>query len=213
MEQTQEKVDSRVCPNCGATINGNPRFCKECGAAVEQPIEQQAEPPIQPQPQSQYVYTESWMGSAPTQGMQPQSYVQQAYPNTTGYPGGIPYGQSVGNPNVSGQIPYAQQTGQNIPNAYGNPYGNTYNMGNYYPGADQQKLVSGFAITGLILGILSILSCFLSLFNLFVAVPGVLFSAVAIGKNPESKGMAIAGLCCSIAGAFFSVILTVAVLM
>lgn len=209
MDQTQEKVDSRVCPNCGATINGNPRFCKECGAAVEQLIEQQqTEQPIQPQ----YVYTESWMGSAPTQGTQPQGY-QQAYPNTTGYQGGMSYGQPAGNPNVYSQTPYTQPTGQNMPNAYGNPYDNAYNMGNYYPGADQQKLVSGFAITGLILGILSILSCFLSLFNLFVAVPGILFSAVAIGKNPASRGMAIAGLCCSIAGAFFGVMLTVVVLM
>ena len=214
MDQTQEKVDSRVCPNCGATINGNARFCKECGTAVEQPTEQQQEEQqFQPQTQPQYVYTESWMGSAPTQGTRPQGYVQQAYPNTTAYPGGMPYGQPAGNPNVSGQTPYAQLNGQNMPGAYGNPYDNAYNMGNYYPGADQQKLVSGFAITGLILGILSILSCAFSLFNLFLAVPGILFSAVAIGKNPASRGMAIAGLCCSIAGAFFGVMLTVAVLM
>ena len=188
MDGTQDKGIGRVCPNCGAALVNDTKYCMSCGTALEQQTQQ-------PQPQPQYVYTESWMGSNFTSSAG-GSYTNNTvsgnavnpYPNTPGYSNNV-------------------QNGQSYPNAYGNPYGNNYQ------GAYQQNSVSGFAIAGLVLGILSILSCFFSVFNLLLAIPGIIFSGVAIAQSPNSKGMAVAGLSCSITGIFLGVMFMVLVLL
>lgn len=68
------------------------------------------------------------------------------------------------------------------------------------PSPAEQK-TSGFAIAGMVLGILAIVTCY---FGIIFGILGLIFSAIAnsrINKNPATlagKGMAVAGLVMSI---------------
>ena len=78
---------------------------------------------------------------------------------------------------------------------------------NAYYGQSESKGV-GFAVTGLVLGILSILVCIFMVFDWILAVPGLIFSSLALAKkNPASQDMALAGLICNIIGFVLSAVL------
>ena len=78
---------------------------------------------------------------------------------------------------------------------------------NAYYGQSESKGV-GFAVTGLVLGILSILVCIFMVFDWILAVPGLIFSSLALAKkNPASQDLALAGLICNIIGFVLSAVL------
>lgn len=114
----------------------------------------------------------------------PQSPQQQPYPYQPQYP--------------QMQQPYPQQ-------GYQNPYNPTmYAM----PQASQG---GGLAIAGLVLGIISIVFCWIPLFDILIGIVGLVLSL--LGRRSLSRhGIAIAGLVCSIIGLILSLIITVAVL-
>lgn len=83
-----------------------------------------------------------------------------------------------------------------------NPYGYTA----YQNVPRQNNGMIGFSIAGMTCGILSIICCFLHIFDLAIAIPGLVFSIIAIVKKYEGRGMAIAGIICSAIGLLFSII-------
>ncbi len=70
---------------------------------------------------------------------------------------------------------------------------------------------NGCAITGMIIGILSIFMCCTSFFDIILGIAGVALSAVGL-KSYKYKGCAIAGIICSIAGLLFALLMSVTVL-
>ncbi len=56
----------------------------------------------------------------------------------------------------------------------------------------------GFSITGMILGILSVISCYCC--GGILGIPGLILSIIALRKKANGKGMAIAGLITSCVG-------------
>lgn len=83
------------CGNCGAKIEGDLRFCPECGTPMAAP-RQGAQPPQQPQ---SYQSAQPYQGAQPYQNAQPYQAAQpyqnpQPYPGTQYQPpvqGGQPY--------------------------------------------------------------------------------------------------------------------------
>ena len=80
-------------------------------------------------------------------------------------------------------------------------------------GQTQSTGGQGLAIAGMVCGILSILLCIFMVFDLVLAIPGLILSIAAIAKQNEGKGMAVAGLVCSIIGCLLSLVLFIAVVM
>jgi Domain of unknown function (DUF4190) len=72
---------------------------------------------------------------------------------------------------------------------------------------------NGKAVAALVLGIASIVFCWLSVFDGIFVVLGIVFAAMAISetKTPgrRGRGMAVAGLICAIVGALLATLLTV----
>ncbi len=125
--------------------------------------------------------------------------------NTQGY-------QTYNNPYADNRTTYAQQQGNyNYANqnyGMGNmPQQQPYmNMQYSYQGVQPQSGngMIGISITGMVCGIVSILICFTTFFNLIVAIPGLIFSIIALVKKYNGKSMAIAGLICSTLGILLS---------
>jgi hypothetical protein len=149
----------------------------------------------------------------------PPGYVPPTQPpNTYGQPPGYPqagppqggYGQQPG----YGQ-PYPPGYGQ--PTGYGQPYGYPpAPNGSPYPGAyPQTRRGNGFAITALVLGILSLLFCWANFIDAVFVIPAVIFAIIGISASKTrgtGKGMAIAGLITAIVGLVLASIFAVYVL-
>jgi Domain of unknown function (DUF4190) len=130
-------------------------------------------------------------------------------------PPGTPYGPYGANPGAQPPpAPYPPPPGQ-YPPQYGPPPG-------YYPPTPpqygyrpQQRAGHGKAITALVLGIGSIVFCWLIFFDVVLVIPGVIFALIAMSETKASggsgRGMALAGLVCSIIGALLATLLTVLV--
>lgn len=58
----------------------------------------------------------------------------------------------------------------------------------------------GFAIASLVLGIVSILMCCCCEIGALFGIPGIILGGIAISKKYDGKGMAIAGVICSVIG-------------
>ncbi len=130
----------------------------------------------------EHVYTESWMGN------------NQAAKGTTI------------SASYYSQIPNSQGNAQNnttMSNAQGNlNYTGQQTQGGAYV---QPKQGQGIAIAGMVCGIVSVLACCTMIFDLAVAIPGLIFSIIALNKKYYGKGMAITGLVCSIVGIVFCI--------
>lgn len=118
---------------------------------------------------------------------------QNTAPNQNDRQGGI-YGESA--PSYSGQSPetnnYTYNNGsyQNIPG--GNGYGTPQNM----DGGS-----TGLAIASMILGIVALLVGCCAVYKvvtILCAVFSIVFGVLSMQKGPQGKGMAIAGIVCSI---------------
>jgi hypothetical protein len=65
----------------------------------------------------------------------------------------------------------------------------------------QQKKLNVLGLIGMILGIIAIIVAFIPCFGIYAVFPGIVGLILsAIGMNNASKGMAIAGLVCSLLG-------------
>lgn len=144
---------------------------------------------------------------------QPGPYPNQPgpYPNQPG-----PYANQPGP--YQGQPPYP---GQQYPGQPGPPYP-APGYGNYPapPPYNLQYPVPhtghGKAIAALVLGIGSIVFCWLSVFDAVLIILAVVFGVIALSeakRRPSGEGrrMAIAGLACALAGAILATVLTVVI--
>ena len=144
----------------------------------------------------------------------PPGYTGPVDPPASPYGQPIPWappGSQPGNPfNNPPGTPYA---GQPSPYGYPGSYGPTPPP---YHGYAQPKAGSGKAVAGLVLGIASIVFCFLSFFDGILVILGLIFSLIAMGetKTPgtSGRGMAIAGLICAIVGAVLATLFGVLII-
>jgi hypothetical protein len=134
-------------------------------------------------------------GASPGGGFPGGGYPGGAYPG----PGANPFSNPPGTPYTSDPPSYPPQYGYPAPPPY-----------HSYPAP---ATGNGKAIAGLVLGILSIvLSVFLFLDGILVIL-GLVFSIMALNeaksRGGNGRGMAIAGLVCTIVGALLATMLTV----
>lgn len=123
--------------------------------------------------------------------------VDQSTPNSASGAGNG-YQQPI-NPNSS------YQNGGNFgnPNGYGvsnNQYANPNNYGNQYAYTGENgKKGAGFGIASMVLGIVALVcGCCLWYISLPCALVGLALGAVSLKGNRDGRGMAIAGVVCSI---------------
>ena len=93
------------------------------------------------------------------------------------------------------------------------------NQNGYTSGGYQQPMFNnqpqkggdqGFAIAGMVLGIVSIVCCCCSWLSAIAAVAGLAFSIISIVQKKPGKGMAIAGIVCSSIGLIILILVLVA---
>lgn len=99
------------------------------------------------------------------------------------------------------QTPFSQPGFNQFPN-------NAMQYESYNQYSQNDGASNGCAITGLILGILSILVCCFSWFDAILGIAGIILSSLGV-KSYKYKGCAIAGLVCSIAGTLLAIWFTV----
>lgn len=117
--------------------------------------------------------------------------------------------------------PYAEQTGYNQANQMRTDYNSSSYYQTSYPQSayqdhygrneKRQDTGSGFAIAGLILGIMSIILFWTMPIALIMAVIGIILSVIALSKN-QSRGLSIAGIITSIIGGILSILTVVLIL-
>lgn len=147
----------------------------------------------------------------PTPYPQPNPWAAQQPPyganNPFNNPPGTPYTQQ------PYEQPYQQPYQQPLPPS---PYGPGAPPPPPYHSYVQPKTGNGKAVAGLVLGILSIVLCWIAFFDAIFVVLGLIFSLLALSESkrrPDGAGrsMAIGGLVCTIVGAILATILTVLV--
>ena len=115
----------------------------------------------------------------------------------------------------NGTYPYQNQSDIPNQNPYGMPqqpyYQQGYGMYNQTP-LRQNTDSPAWAITGLILGILSIYLCCLSFFGVILGIAGIIFSCIGL-RGTRCRGCAVAGLVCSITGTLMALVETIIILM
>jgi hypothetical protein len=134
-------------------------------------------------------------------------------------PPGTPYAPYGGGPGAHPPGPYPPPSGQYPPPSgqYPPPYGPPPG---YYPPTPPQYgyrphpggAGNGKAVAALVLGIGSIVFCWLIFFDAALVIPGVIFALIAMSEAKArggSRGMALAGLVCSIIGALLATLFTV----
>lgn len=78
----------------------------------------------------------------------------------------------------------------------------------------QPRTGNGKAIAALVLGILAIVFCWTSIFDVILVAPAVIFGFLGLGdakRGSGGRGMAISGLVCALVGAMLAVVLTVVI--
>lgn len=145
------------------------------------------EPPPTPDPYSPYGPGSPY-GTTPPDAQQQPAWPPQAGP---------PYGQP-----PYGQPPTSQQPGQPPTSPYGS-----------YPAPPQPQYGRhnhGKAVAALVLGIVSVVFCWLTIFDAVFVIPGIVFAVgVLSDKRSANRGMAIAGLICAIVGALAAIALLI----
>jgi len=118
---------------------------------------------------------------------------------------------------MSSPPPYEQPPGQN-------PYGqNQYGYGYPppgYPGQPQgygrPPARNGLAITSLVLGILALVTCWLTFPGIILGILAVIFGGVGLARartdRVSNKGMAIAGMITGVVGAVIGTVLLIVVI-
>jgi hypothetical protein len=77
----------------------------------------------------------------------------------------------------------------------------------------EQPQGNGMAVAGMVLGILALVLCWVPFFDQILALLGIIFSALGVGKanriGGRGKGMAVAGLVTAILGLLLGVVLII----
>ena len=117
---------------------------------------------------------------------------------------------------------YAEQTGYNPENQMRPEYNSTPYYQDSYPQSAYQDRYgrnekrqdpgSGFAIAGLVLGIMSIILFWTMPLAMIMAVIGIIFSVIALSKK-QSRGLSIAGIITSIVGGILSILTVILILI
>lgn len=157
------------------------------------------------QPQPQYPNPSDPYAGGQYQGQ--SQYPPQQPPTVYGQPGygEQPYQQPYPPAQQQMYPPVQQPYPQN--QSYQNPYNpNLYSV----PGA-QSSQGSGMAVAGLVLGIISIVFCWIPFVDLLIGIIGLVLSLLG-RRSLSRRGIAIAGLVCSIIGLVLTVIITIAAL-
>jgi hypothetical protein len=125
--------------------------------------------------------------------------------NPYGRPTDNPFGNPPGTPYEPSQYPQYPQYPPQQPYGYGPPPP-------HYSPYDQPR-GHGKAVAALVLGICSIVFCWLSLFDAIFVVLGLIFALIAMAEartpGRGGRGMAVAGLICTIVGAVLATLFTV----
>jgi predicted PurR-regulated permease PerM len=81
----------------------------------------------------------------------------------------------------------------------------------------QQEQGNGMAVAGLVLGILAVVFCWIPFLDQILALLGIIFGALGMGKankiGGKGKGAAIAGLVCGVLGLILGIVLIVLAMM
>ncbi len=97
------------------------------------------------------------------------------------------------------QQPYPQNQG----------YQNPYNPNLYAVPSVQPTQGGGIAVAGLVLGIVSIVFFWIPVFDVLLSIVGLVLSLLG-RRSLSRRGMALAGLICSIIGLVLALIITIA---
>ena len=116
------------------------------------------------------------------------------------------------------QAPAMPQYGAQLPPPGYGPgpgYGQQMYPGGYYGPPMMAQKTNGMAVTGMVIGILSLVLFWASLLGVLLAILGIIFSGIGISQcskqGQAGKGMAIAGLVCSLIAATFWVVVVIVV--
>lgn len=88
-----------------------------------------------------------------------------------------------------------------------NQYNNAYNLGNQSD--DQSKGSSGLAITSMVLGILSLVCCFVYCGSIPLAIVSIILGVIVLVQKKKGKSFAIAGIVTSVVGVLMSIAILV----
>jgi hypothetical protein len=139
----------------------------------------------------------------------PTTPPQRPYGASSPYAGG-PQPNPFGNPPGSPYSPYGSP--QQPPHYPQNPYGYGAPPPPPYHGYAQPPNRSGKATAALVLGILSIVFCWLTVLDVFVIL-AVIFGLIALTETRNGRiggrGMATAGIACAVVGAILAAIIAV----
>ena len=128
---------------------------------------------------------------------------QQGYNTQQGYHGQQGYGQQ----DYNAQQGYGDQSGYyNQQNEYGQSHYGQDNQGSIYYG--QQNQSYGFGVASLVCGILALISCCIWCTCVPLGVLSIVFGVLQLQKG-TAKGMAIAGIICSVVGILLLIVLTI----
>ena len=192
---------ANFCPQCGGKIEAGQTKCSFCGKDLSNLPAGNSTMQYGSQNDSQN--TNPQYENQSSTGNQ---YVSQNTVNQYGTQGtNNQYGQSMANP----------YTSQNAGNSYSNYQDNTSAYTAYQqampPTVPQSQGANGLQITGLVLGIISIVICCCPYGSIVLAIAGLVCSIM--GNRENKHGVGTAGLVCSIIGiSLFVIILLLSLL-
>lgn len=186
---------ANFCTQCGGKIEAGQLKCSFCGKDVSNlPAGN---------PTMQYGSPNSSQNTASSQSDNQSSVDNQYVSQNT-----VNQYSTQGTDNQYSQSTTNQYTSQNVGNPYSNYQDNTASYAAYQPivppEVPQSQSANGLQITGLVLGIISILVCCCPGGGIVLAVAGLVCSI--IGNQQNQHGVGTAGLICSIVGIVFGVI-------
>lgn len=174
------------CENCGAPIEAGQAFCMSCGAKVNaEPVAEAVAPVAQPVAEAVAA---------------PVAEVAQ------------PVAEAVAQPVVEAAAPVAEAVtpvAQPVAQPLAQPIAQPVQQAQPLPAAPAGK--NGFAIAGLVLGIVTMVFCWVPILVWVLGAAGLALSIVGLVKsnNKGGKGKAITGLILSAVGAVIGIFVTV----
>lgn len=174
------------CESCGSFIPDGDTFCSNCGAQITY-SDSASTPAAAPGPDA--AKPESSQSAFQQPAYQQPTYQQPAYQQPVYQQPA--YQQPVYQQPVYQQPAYTQSYVSQVPR--------------------ERTRINGFATSGLIFGILALVTSWIPIIDLFPAFFGLLFSVLGVvRKNASGKGRAIAGLIMSGIGGLVGIIILIA---
>lgn len=210
-----EELTKIFCSQCGGENAVGSKFCRSCGAKLEEIEVKTEEPVAAEQVSEQAVAAEqvseesvAAVGGTVTEATfesTPESVAQE--PITEASNAGVfsseefvPVYEKVTDAEVVPPVNVAPTEEIKINYApENNSYSSTYSeQPQYYTQSAQNEKQTngniGFAIASMVCGILSLICCCFGLFSLVLAIVAIVLGIIAIACNYDGKGMAIAGI-------------------